>query len=217
MIEKLPSGVWVIAEDTHISKWVKEHGTLACDPALFDHMRPWLADVSVVWDVGANIGDHTRFYLDEGKRVVAIEPNPEAFECLRHNCPEALCLNIAASLHTQNLPFAHSDNVGASRIHRDGKLSVAARSLDSLDLPPPDFIKLDIEGWEFFALQGMRITLERYRPMIFVEVNRGALATNAATPEDLLAFLSSVGYQTPQIYPPSASPAGEQYDLLFRP
>ena len=217
MIEKLPSGAWVIAEDTHISKWVKEHGTLACDPALFADMKPWLKDTSVVWDIGANIGDHTRFYLDEGKRVIAVEPNPEAFECLKHNCPEALCLNFAASASRGELAFARTDNVGASRIQEGGDLTVPARQMDSLDLPPPDFIKIDVEGWELAALRGMQIALARYRPTVFIEINRGALANNGVFPEDVVEFMASLRYQTPAIYPPSALPSGEQYDLLFRP
>ena len=109
-IEELPNGQWVLEGDTHISKWSREWGTIKCDPALFEIMTPWLDDVDVVWDIGAFIGDHTRFYLDLGKQVVAVEPNPLAFECLTHNCPEATLMNIAASKKTGTLRFSPNDN-----------------------------------------------------------------------------------------------------------
>lgn len=215
MIEELPSGVWILSDDTHISQWVKAHNSLACDPALFANMRPWLRDCKVVWDIGANIGDHTRFYLDIGMQVVAVEPNPEVFTCLEHNCPEAICLNVGASDEDGELDFAPNPNVGASRISAGGSLKIPVQILDNLELPAPDFIKIDVEGWEMHTLRGMRRTLVDHHPKMFVEVGRGALAANGVSAQDILDFMLSCGYKHPVIYPVSASAADEQFDWYF--
>ena len=218
-IEALQDGTWVIKNDTHISKWVKEHGTLACDPALFRIMRKWLTDphIQTVWDIGANIGDHTFFYLSLGKQVVSVEPNHLAFECLAHNCPQAILLNNAASDETGTLRFTALENVGASRITGDGNIEVEAIRMDDAPVPPPDFVKIDVEGFEVFALQGMRQTLSHSLPLVFVEVNKSALAANGHNVDDILKILQDAGYNEFTEYPRGISWESEQFDILAKP
>jgi len=213
-IEELPNGQWVIANDTHISRWSREWGTIKCDPALFEIMTPWLNDIEVVWDIGAFIGDHTRFYLDLGKTVVAVEPNPLSFKCLSHNCPEATLLNVAASRVKGKLCFSQLDNAGASRITVDGSIKVTATPLDSLDLPPPGFVKIDAEGWEYDVIQGMSKTLEKYRPLMFIEINAEALKTNGHCADDIVELLKDLGYTKFQIYPQELEWTEPQFDIL---
>jgi FkbM family methyltransferase len=216
-IEILKNDVWVVANDTHISQWVKEHGTLACDPHLFGIMKQWLdiPEVSTIWDIGANIGDHTIFYLSLGKNVVAIEPNPIAFKCLEHNCPQAILHNIAASNQPGVLSFAQHDNVGASYIGADGTLNVSAVSLDSMNLPDPQFVKMDVEGWEPYAIAGMSETLKRCKPKVFVEVNKSALARNKFTYHDVLNPFKELGYSNYTLFPENSTYDDEQYDVLI--
>jgi len=213
-IEELPNGQWVIANDTHISKWSREWGTIKCDPALFEIMTPWLDNIEVVWDIGAFIGDHTRFYLDLGKNVVAVEPNPLAFKCLSHNCPEATLLNIAASAAEGKLRLAQYDNAGASRVTFDGSIEVSAIPLDFLDLPPPGFIKIDAEGWEYDVIQGISKTLKKHRPIMFIEINSEALKTNGCCADDIVERLKSLGYSNFQIYPQDLEWTEPQFDIL---
>jgi FkbM family methyltransferase len=193
-IEKLPNGQWILADDTHISKWAREWGTIKCDPALFDIMTPWLKDVDVVWDIGACIGDHTRFYLDLGKKVVAVEPNPLAFQCLDHNCPEAILLNVAASGNPGTLRFITDENAGASRVVPDGPIEVKAVRMDDLNLPRPEFVKIDAEGWEYDVISGMSNTLRAKHPLMFIEINAGALGLNGHSTSDVVFLLKNLGY-----------------------
>lgn len=218
-IEILEQDVWVVAGDTHISQWVKEHRTLQCDPALFGIMKPWLdkPEITTVWDIGANIGDHTSFYLSLGKTVISVEPNPIAFKCLEHNCPAAHLLNIAASDKSGVLSFTSLDNVGASYIDNNGTINVPAEALDTLDLPKPQFVKIDIEGWEPNAIIGMIKTLEKYKPMVFVEVNKGALARNGFTYHDITDRFKTLGYRNFILMPENSTWDDEQYDVLITP
>lgn len=219
MIETLPCGQKVIAGDSHLSAWARQKNNIVTDPNLFKFLDPFLkrAGVNVIWDVGACIGDHTRHYLDLGKIVVAIEPNPEAFECLEHNCPEAQCLNIAASDTAGTLKFTRLENAGASRITPDGEIEVKAVALDDLGLPAPNFVKVDIEGWEPAALAGMAQTLRMHKPIVFIEVNPGALAVNGYHPRDITDAFLAAGYTDFQIYPPTASWSSPQFDILVTP
>ncbi len=218
-IKELPNGVWVVENDSHYAKWIAEHG-LQCDPHLFKWLRPILEDpeIKVVWDVGACAGDHTDFYLSLGKTVVAIEPNPLPFACLEHNCPEATCLNIAASDHDGILRFSQLENVGASRVSDSGMLVVEGRKLDDMGLPDPQMLKIDVEGFEVFALRGMVEMLKRAKPILFIEVNRGALEANGHTPEDITSLLRDyVGYRSLKYYPENGEWHWPQFDLICKP
>jgi len=42
-------------------------------------------------------------------------------------------------------------------------------TLDELNLPRVDFIKIDIEGMEMEALGGARETIQKYRPILLIE------------------------------------------------
>lgn len=215
MIEELENGQWVVGGDTHLGKWARERGNIITDPHLFRWLHARIDWVDVIWDVGANIGDHTRQYLDWGKQVVAVEPNPDSYACLVHNCPEAITLNIAASDKDETLPFMRLDNVGASRIGGDGETLVLAGPLDSLySLPRPQFIKIDVEGWEVRALAGMRETITACKPMLYIEVNKGALEAAGTSQEELREVLGSLGYSSLSMYPPNATWSWPQFDIF---
>jgi FkbM family methyltransferase len=216
-ITALPNGQWVLVHDTHLSRWAEQHGNIISDPHVHAWLRPYIDRVDMVFDIGSNIGDHTRAYLDLGKQVIAFEPNPLAFACLAHNCPEATNLNIAASDEAGVLRFSVSENVGASRITEDGELFVAAEAIDGLGLPPPGFVKIDVEGHEIKVLQGMKQTLRDHHPMVFVEINRGALEAQGFNANDIPEFMEDIGYSRMILYPEDAQWSMPQFDALFLP
>jgi len=212
--EMLENGQMILKNDTHLSAWAKEHKNIISDPYLFMFLKPHLNDVDCIWDIGANIGDHTRAYLDMGKTVLAFEPNPLAFECLCHNCPESKNYNLAASSKKGTLMFETLDNVGASRVSKEGGTSVPAAALDKLDLQKPDFIKIDIEGWEVNALHGMKKTIKAHKPKLFIEINHGALAANDHTYIDIIDFIRDGGYKNIITYPLGSTYQDPQLDIL---
>lgn len=214
-IEELPNGQWVVEGDTHFTVWSKTKGTIVTDPNLLEWIRPRLEGVKVVFDCGANIGDHTRWYLDQGFEVVAFEPNPVVFQCLEHNCPEATCKQVALSDVAGVALFAQLENVGASRISDQGGIQVLTVALDSLNLPAPDYVKLDVEGYEAFAVRGMSKTLTRHKPHLLVEMNRGALNANGVSPETLHEAILSFGYSRFELYPKSAGWTWPQFDVFY--
>lgn len=217
-ITTLPNGEWVVTGDSHLSKWAQQKGTIITDPNVFRFLYQCAGRAHTIWDIGACIGDHTRQYLDWGAQVVAIEPNPLVFACLTHNCPEAIAINAAASDSTgEPLRFMRLENVGASRIHPDGDILVYPVVLDDENLPVPEFVKIDCEGWEIHALRGMERTLRKHRPLVFCEANPGALAGNGFTVDDLIGYMTGLGYTVGPLYPASATLADPQFDILFVP
>jgi FkbM family methyltransferase len=137
---------------------------------------------SVVFDIGANAGFHSLFcglLVKPSGRVVAFEPNPESRKSLLGQ------VQANPELSVITLPFALSDYCGPaafdhsrghqSRLAGEGRLIVEVTTVDSLvergHIPPPDIMKIDVEGYEEQVLRGSKDTLRRYHPVVLCDYN----------------------------------------------
>jgi FkbM family methyltransferase len=59
----------------------------------------------------------------------------------------------------------------------------------------PDFIKLDIESYEYEAIEGAGNFLAEHRPELFIELHLNYLEERKLVPRTLVATLSACGYQ----------------------
>ncbi|MBO9205527.1 MULTISPECIES: FkbM family methyltransferase [Niastella] len=130
---------------------------------------------SQVYVVGAHIGTLLVPVSKVAKQVIAFEANPATFRYLMHNIHlnerhNVLAFNYAIYHKETELPFYNSTaNSGGSKLkpakdsysyHYDNPevIQVPAKSLDRFveehQLPLPNLLIMDIEGAEFFALQG---------------------------------------------------------------
>lgn len=60
---------------------------------------------------------------------------------------------------------------------------------------PIDFVKIDIEGAEFFAIEGMEALLLKFKPTIYMEVNPDFLVAFSLTEQDLREKMEFLGYR----------------------
>lgn len=214
-------GYAVIEDDTHIGKWVEESGRLDHDLTVEGHILPLFRSHFHIVDAGANIGTHTLRYAQVATagRVYAFEPNWEAYQCLVHNlreCGNTQCFQSGLSDQYEHAQFLRDPNAGGSHCVRK-KGDVPCYALDSLHLPRLDFFKLDIEGYELFALIGAQETILAHRPTILVEMNMGTLARNGVAYKDVFEFLSRMGYEWRSFAQECDLMNEPQYDLLATP
>jgi len=156
----------------------------------------------VVLDVGANIGTHAvplaQMVTDQGLDV-AFEPQRLVFQNLCAN----LALNGHCSVVAKEMGVGHEPgwfpmpvldprqefNFAALTIegHASGEMVKIIR-IDELNLSRCNLIKVDVEGMEVGVLAGAAATIERFRPVLFVENNtvRGS--------RPLLKMLQSLNY-----------------------
>jgi FkbM family methyltransferase len=219
----LPFGVMVIDGDTHISKWVQQHGKLRIAEKYLAQFQKYVPVGGTVVDAGAMIGDHTATYADwvgpEGT-VIAFEPNPEAFECLRHNTQgmHQVAMNRCGLSDELNwFSMAIDQNAGASHIRTEWQeKEVRVVPLDDFGLKRLDFLKLDIEGFETRALKGAFQTIQKLRPVMLIEVNEGALIRAGSSREELLKTIQDYGYSS-RITEDGIDWSDPQYDVLCLP
>lgn len=133
----------------------------------------------VVVDIGANIGFYTQLFSnlvgDNGK-VFAFEPDKKNFERLLKNTKNhsnIIIENKAISNHSGIIKLYHSElNVD----HRTYPSSDALQSYEVECITLDEyfnnqnlainFIKIDIQGYEYFALLGMKNILEKNKHLI---------------------------------------------------
>lgn len=134
----------------------------------------------VIYDVGANIGNHTLFFTKylKPKLVISFEPSSENFSLLDKNVKlnrldNVVLYNVAAGLSNQKGSLEFNEiNTGASKIMENESGSVDIVRIDDLDLELPNFIKIDVEGYEFQVLQGLEKSLKYTSPTIWVEIQK---------------------------------------------
>jgi FkbM family methyltransferase len=213
----LDNGIAIIDGDTHISKWVQQSGRLDHDQNTLPLLSKHIPHGGTVVDVGAFIGDHTLHYarcVGVTGSVVALEPNPYAFACLKHNMVDhrqVTCLNVGASDSEHRAGLVADANAGATHA-REGT-SAAMVSIDKLYLAACHFMKFDCEGYEVRALHGAFQTLRMYHPVLLIEVNEGALSRQGVKPSDIFDILDDLGYVSVNIHKGQPM-AGPQYDIL---
>lgn len=137
---------------------------------------------SLAFDIGAHIGDRTGSFLRQGARVVVVEPQPRVFRALRllygQNDDVALhAAAVGASTGTLDL-FVNSNNPTISTASPeliaaaqnaamwqgqvwDRRITVPVITLDALikEHGTPDFVKIDVEGFEWDVLKGLTTSL----------------------------------------------------------
>jgi FkbM family methyltransferase len=164
---------WIIGSHRHAC-WLGIYET-----ALQDLIAERVARGSIFYDVGANAGLYTLLASGcvGGGRVYAFEPVPANVACLRkhvelNHLDNVTILDFAVSDHTHLSGFALGITCADGRLSSQGDLAVQTITLDGLiqeqKAPPPNFIKMDIEGEEFRALLGARECFARCRPELFL-------------------------------------------------
>jgi hypothetical protein len=77
-----------------------------------------------------------------------------------------------------------------------------------MELPPPDFMKIDVEGLETAVLDGAADTIEGARPQLFVEIHGADPAGKTASARGVLERLAPLGYRFRHLESGAEVPAG---------
>jgi FkbM family methyltransferase len=174
-----------LREDDPIGASLQQYGEWA--QLEIDFVLRFVAAGDTVVDAGANVGTHTLAFaqaVGAGGRVLAFEPQPTIFELLQRNAAVNGAGNVIADhralgrrqgvRYVPAVNYAARLNTGAVSLlaDADGAVdSVEVLPLDSLSLDAVRLIKIDVEGMEGEVIAGARDTLDRCRPLLFVECN----------------------------------------------
>jgi FkbM family methyltransferase len=172
----------------------------------------------IVFDIGAHAGQYTKLFARAASagHVYAFEPGSYARAILRaavalrqldNVTVLPMALGSACGIETLSVPVKAGGSFGFGLSHLGrpqprwdlvAQELVATTTLDAvaaaLQLDRLDFVKADIEGWEFAMLRGGEATLRRFRPVLVLELLSQHLARSGDRVEDAFSFLARLGY-----------------------
>ena len=174
----------------------------------YEKLFSYSKDLNTIFDVGANIGfTAIRMASTMGEKgtVHAFEPDAFNYDQLIKNLelnPKLLVkankFGLAASNQTLKLEIVTKDNLGGNRISNSATSNYSEIHVMPMDqycsenkIQKVDLIKIDVEGFELEVLKGAKNTIEKSRPILFVEIDENNLKYQSSTPTELIAFLES--------------------------
>ena len=124
--------------------------------------RSLLPPNSLVFDIGANVGNKTEALVKAGHRVIAVEPQPDCANEIAARCNVEI-VRAAVGVEEGTLELHLSDvyhtMASASKTWTDSSTSIKVPmvTLDSLieNYGTPYYIKIDVEGYEYEVLMGL--------------------------------------------------------------
>ncbi len=193
-------------------------------------LHRYLQPDMVVLDVGANLGEYAIFFAKRVPHgiVIAFEPVESSRRELIENCRLNSFQNIdikdfGLSDRSQTITMYEIDDAheGLSTLYPGGRptrsrFDIQLRRLDeelgALGIERVDLIKIDIEGGELFALSGAEEAIQKYRPVVMIEINDVTYSAARYTSKDVDNFFSRLGYK-----PHRVSPGGDLVSCLQLP
>lgn len=169
-------GIWLPDGDQHFKDQLP-HGPVIRGKATYQY-RKYAAALKYVRvmdhavDVGGHVGLWSRVMSYDFNKVTAFEPLEAHRQCFVHNVPNIhnvtlLPYAVGATAGTTKIHMP-ADNTGHAHVLHEGE-ECEVVTLDSMTLDRIDFLKIDVEGFEFSVLCGAEETIKRDRPVIIVE------------------------------------------------
>ena len=167
------------------------------------------------YDIGASIGTHSIFlakFLGNNGRVVAFEPEPQSYQRFLAN----IALNQLTNIKVLPLALGNEESIGTLKdeeglgtytllpslkeIKAGGIKIVRGDQLrQNLNLPIPQVVKIDVEGFEFSVLQGLRLTLSDLGCRVVCYEYHKKLIPKELGFKDFEELMLSMGFQRHEI------------------
>jgi FkbM family methyltransferase len=170
----------------------------------------------VVFDLGGYQGLLTIFFAKAARQVITFEANPANVVRIYENAglnsfTNVFVRNVAVGNHDGILKLRFDpsmsgaasgdpeifDQIGSSA-HDVREFSVVLTTIDAdirrFHLPEPDFVKIDIEGMELDALEGMVALLASRKPDLYLELHGTTPGDKLANATNVIEFIRQRGY-----------------------
>lgn len=195
---KCAAGMWFPDLDAHMTL---EYTNGRTQQDTWDEAVKFVDDFSVAVDAGAFIGLFSLWASAEFDQVHAFEPAEDTRLCLRKNIEDNKLQDKITIW-----PYALGDKEKTAGMAQDERWvantggrylisgdEVKVTTLDKLKLSHLGLFKIDVEGYELFALKGAEQTLRRTKPVIIVEEKSRLASRQGVDVKEIRAYLATLG------------------------
>ena len=206
LVVKSDSGLFAVdPEDYGVGGELRRTGNYG--RAEVQRLKAHIASDSKVLIVGAHVGTLAIPISKLCNKVVAVEANPATYDLLTMNialnsASNCQAIKIAASNKEENIEFllSRANSGGSKRVPKvrwlyyydhPETIAVKAVSLDEyLEEKAFDIVVMDIEGSEYFALQGMQEILYRCKVLVVEFLPHHLKNVSGITVEQFLSVIA---------------------------
>jgi FkbM family methyltransferase len=202
-----PDGNFIIFPNDAIAQHIKSGKPW--EPHFKLVIEQFISPGDTVLDCGANFGYNAVLMgkrLNNKGSLIAFEPQRIIYQQLNsnlilNNIFNALTYQIALGDGIQSSttmsPVNYESpwvNIGDTSIG-DGGEEVNIYKLDDFEFDQVNFIKMDVQGYELFALEGAKELLSTHLPNLFIEIEDHQLIKFNISPTQLIDYIKSFGYR----------------------
>lgn len=159
-----------------------EHNYFEIDT--LEKVAKYIPREAVCLDIGANIGNHTLYFVKEAgaKKVYSFEPVTDTFQILKKNMElnhlenQVVCYNAGCGEKASKGTIDHYDknDAGSTSLKVTDTGNIDIIRIDDIELDDKvDFIKIDVEGFEQQVIKGATTLITRDKPVMYIEIHEG--------------------------------------------
>lgn len=193
-------GLWLPEHEQHLIEWMQQRNEIVAGKPTYQHHKlqaalGYCTQFRAAIDVGAHCGLWSMHLARRFAWLHAFEPVALHRACFEQNVPRgpSVLLYPYALGEADGTVGIHTSNSSSGDSWVDGAGDIPLKRLDDFDLQDIDFIKLDCEGYELFALRGAEETLKRCRPVVCVEQKPGRAQKFGLAETAAVDYLQSLG------------------------
>ena len=209
-------GVYLPDGEKHLLEWMSNpkggeivDGRGTYQIKKFREAMKWVKNFRTALDIGAHCGLWTMQIAKQFKAVHSFEPVAAHRECFEANLfgdspvlPAEIILHACAigekpgSVSMKTAPTSSGDTMVAGHTmlsHVEGDGLIPLERIDDFKFIDVDFMKLDLEGYELFALRGAIETLKKFHPCVIVEQKPGHAQNFGLRETEAVDYLQGLG------------------------
>lgn len=192
-------GLYLPEGETHLVDWMEKANHLVDGKPTYQWKKleaalGWVKAWRGAVDIGAHCGLWSMHLARRFEMLHAFEPVEAHRACWQRNLEGQGGLLYPVALgEKEGTVSINTAPTSSGDSWVDGAGDIPMRRLDDFTLGEIDFIKLDCEGYELFALRGGEQTLIRCRPCIIVEQKPGRAQKFGLPERGAVNYLQSLG------------------------
>lgn len=167
---------------------------LSNESELLEIVKPYLKGNKVIIQAGGNCGLQIGKFADFFDTVYTFEPEPINFHCLVANLRYDNVIKMQCCLGNDHnfVSMTTLENETGGFYVNQKQGYIPTLKIDDFNFNACDFLQLDVEGYQLYALEGAIETIKKFKPVISVEMDW--IGRYNKTKFDIVRFLSGLGY-----------------------